>query len=52
MKAVLAAFRAPLSDGTPVKELGLTEFSTFWKSLEKDYQEALKVEAEAMGFAG
>lgn len=50
MKAVLAAFRAPMSDGTKVRELGLTEFSAFWKSLDKDYQEALKAEAKAMGF--
>lgn len=52
MKAVLAAFRAPLSDGTKVRELGLTEFSAFWKSLTNDYQEELKTEAEAMGFTG
>jgi hypothetical protein len=52
MKAVLAAFRAPLSDGSAVRELGLTEFSAFWKSLDKDYQETLRVEALAMGFTG
>lgn len=51
MKAVLAAFRAPLSDGSPVRALGLTEFSAFWKSLEKTDQEALKAEAYAMGFS-
>lgn len=50
MKAVLAAFRAPLSDGTKVRELGLTEFSAFWRELEKDALEAFKAEAYAMGF--
>lgn len=50
MKAVLAAFRAPFSDGSSVRELTLTEFGAFWKSLDKEYQEELKEEARSMGF--
>lgn len=50
MKAVLAAFRAPMSNGEPVREISLPEFASFWKSLDKGYQDELKLEAKAMGF--
>lgn len=50
MKAVLAAFRAPMSDGSEVRQLGLAEFRTFWTSITDKEKANFVTNANDMGF--